>query len=116
MPHVGARHRRRCVDLVLRSDFDGAWHRVSAFGSIRRTQRADSPCALPEVAPLDIVGTSRDEYASTLVPNNVKDGTPARRAPRAPRAPGGWVEFEIRNSQFVMAGRGLLPTPRLGDG
>ncbi len=25
--HVGARHRRRCVDLVLRLDFDGAWHR-----------------------------------------------------------------------------------------
>ena len=25
--HVGARHRRRCVDLVLRCDFDGAWHR-----------------------------------------------------------------------------------------
>ncbi len=25
--HVGARHRRRCVDLVLRFDFDGAWHR-----------------------------------------------------------------------------------------
>ncbi len=37
--HVGARHRRRCVDLVLRFDFDGAWHRVSAFGMRRQTAR-----------------------------------------------------------------------------
>ena len=43
-------------------------------------QRAPLPKALPEVAPLDIVGTSGDEFASTLVPNNVKDGTPAHRA------------------------------------
>jgi len=27
VPHGGARHRRRCCDLVLRFDFDGAWHR-----------------------------------------------------------------------------------------
>ena len=34
IPHVGARHRRRCIDLVLRCDFDGAWHRPG------RSQRA----------------------------------------------------------------------------
>ena len=55
-------------------------HNSRAFGSITRPRRAHFPMALPEVAPLDIVGTSRDEFASTLVSNNVKDGTPDHRA------------------------------------
>ena len=39
-----------------------------------------SPHSATRGCPLDIVGASRDEFASTLVPNNVKDGTPAHRA------------------------------------
>ncbi len=41
--HVGARHRRRCIDLVLRCEFDGAWHRVSAFSERVRTARPPIP-------------------------------------------------------------------------
>ena len=60
-------------------------------------RRAPLPTALPEGAPLDIVGTSRDEFASTLVPNNVKDGTPAHRAPSFLGAGG---TFDVRLSTF----------------
>ncbi len=44
VPHGGARHRRRCCDLVLRCDFDGAWHRGNAFG-------VRSEVARPPIAP-----------------------------------------------------------------
>ena len=46
-PHVGARHRRRCCDLVLRFDFDGAWHRPArsqcARGRRTRLSRPHAP-------------------------------------------------------------------------
>jgi len=50
--------------------------------------------ALPEVAPLDIVGITSNQFAKTVGPNNVKDGTPDHRAVRR-----GWkceFTFHIR--------------------
>ncbi len=80
-PHVGARHRRRCVDLVLRFDFDGAWHRPArSQWAWSRHARSSRPFMIREG------GWERSTFnvqRSTLV-----NRTPAHRAPPRP----GWVE------------------------
>jgi hypothetical protein len=81
---VTSRHQRVAVrPLILRTGSDMAAAHGHGHNRCRR-----------QVAPFNNVGTSPDEFASTLVPNNVQDGTPAHRAFSTP---GGRVEtFNVR--------------------
>ncbi len=116
VPRVGAMHRRRCVDLVLRFDFDGAWQRVCAIDSICRFQRALLPNALPEVATLDIVRTP------VSGPSAITSRTMSKVA-RPPNAPaslrvGGGLRFSFFDLESGSGGRGcslLLVSGRAGE-
>ncbi len=78
--HVGARHRRRCVDLVLRLDFDGAWHRPAR--SVPARERHARSTRLPRPGR----GAGTFDFRLWTFDSLGRHARPSRR----PRS--GWVE------------------------
>ncbi len=62
-----------------------------------------------QVAPFHVVGRPRDEISSTLRPNNVKDGTPARRAHTTPGGLGGNIRRSTFDLRLIGNGNGFEP-------
>ncbi len=90
--NVGARHRRRCVDLVLRLDFDGAWHRPARSG---RAQRRHARPSRPFTTRMGGGELSTFNFQR----EGVRNGTPGHRAHLVL---GGWGTFDLRSSIFVL--------------
>ncbi len=99
--HVGARHRRRCVDLVLRFDFDGAGHRPARILSMRSRTPARPPIA-PFQDPRVGGGSWFFVLRSLFRRDCSRDGCATTPVPGARRSP----LFVLCSSFFDRAGVG----------
>ncbi len=78
---VGARHRHKCIDLVLRFDFGGGWHRPTRTLRIAAFEAPISRPRSPREPPLTLSGPLTFPVFSAENPESVRNGTPDQRAP-----------------------------------